>query len=255
MTFKKKLMSGEKVAGTMLRVVRNPAIAYLAKNAGLDFVMFDCEHSNYSMETLHDAFITANALGLAGLVRVPAGTKDYISRVLDAGASGVMVPMIETREQAETLVKFAKYQPIGGRGYTAGCAHTNYLGGKHADVMENGNASVLAIAQIETKLAVENVEAIASVPGIDALLIGPNDLSVSLGIPGDMMNPIELDAIAKVAAACKKNGKAFGLHAGAELLGKFANDLTLVMCMIDTDLLMQGLTNVRKICDALGETK
>lgn len=251
MNIKEKLMKGNKITGTMLRVVRNPAVCYLAKNAGLDFVMYDCEHSNYSMETLHDAFITANALGLAGFVRVPCGTKDYISRVLDAGATGVMVPMIETVEQAEMLVHYAKYQPVGGRGYTAGCAHTDYTGGKHSEVMEQQNAKVIAIAQIETKLALENVEEIAAVEGIDALLIGPNDLSVSLGIPGDLMNPIELEAIANVAAACEKHGKAFGLHAGAALLQKFAKELTLVMSLSDTDLLTQGFAGVRDVCDKL----
>lgn len=248
MSVKEKLTGGQKIAGTMLRITRNPAVCYIAKNAGLDFVMFDCEHSNYTMETLHDAFITGNALGLAGFVRVPFGTKEWISRVLDAGATGVMVPMIETAEQARNLVKYAKYQPIGDRGYAAGCAHTDYLGGKHAEIMAMQNAKVIAIAQIETKLAIENVDAIAATDGIDALLIGPNDLSISLGIPGDMMNPLELEAIGKVADACKKHGKAFGMHSGAALIEKFAKDLTLVMSLSDTDLLMQGFSGVRDVC-------
>ena len=180
MTLKGKLLSGGKIAGTMIRIVRNPAVFHMAKNAGLDFIMFDCEHSNYNFETLHDSFVTANALGLAGFVRVPCGTKDYISRVLDAGAIGVMVPMVETREEAETLVKYSKYQPVGARGFSAGCAHTDYKGGKHVQVMEDSNAKVISIAQIESKLAIENIDEIAGVDGIDALLIGPNDLSLSL---------------------------------------------------------------------------
>jgi 2-keto-3-deoxy-L-rhamnonate aldolase RhmA len=252
---KEKLLNGQKIIGTMLRVVRNPAICYLAKNSGLDFVMYDCEHSNFNFETLHDAFITANAVGLAGFIRVPCGTKDYISRALDVGAVGVMVPMIETRAQAENLVKYAKYAPIGERGYTSGCAHTDYRGGKHAEVMKQGNEKVIAICQIETKLAIENAEDIASVNGIDALLIGPNDLSVSLGIPGDMLNPIELNAISKVAEACKRHGKAFGIHATVSLLEKFSKDLTLIMSLTDTDLLSQGFAGIRKTCDDLGNTQ
>ena len=249
--FKRTLFAGKKVAGTMLRIVRNPAVACLAKNAGLDFVMFDCEHSTYSMETLNDAFVIMNAIGLAGLVRVPCGTKDYISRALDAGATGVMVPMVETREMAENLVKFAKYQPVGGRGFTAGCAHTGFKGGKHADIMRAGNDAVVAIAQIETRLAVDNIDDIASVDGIDVLMIGPNDLSVSLGIPGDMENPVELEAIAKVAASCKKHGKIFGLHAGGGMQAKFASDLTFVMSSMDTDVLTQGFAAIRTMCDNL----
>ena len=249
MTLKEKLLSGKKIVGTMLRLTRNPAVVYLAKNAGLDFVMYDCEHSNYNFETLHDAFITADAMKLGGLVRVPCGTKDYISRVLDSGAAGVMVPMVETREHAETIVKYSKYMPIGDRGYTSGGAHTAYLGGKHADVMKQGNDKVLSIAQIETKMAVDNLDAIAAVDGIDVLFVGPNDLSLSLGIPGDLMNPIELEAIAKVAAACKKHGKYFGMHAGAALLEKFKTDLNVVMSLTDTDLLAQGFEGIRKMAE------
>ncbi len=248
---KEKMRSGQKAVGTMIKIVRNPAIAYMVRNAGLDFVMLDCEHGNYNFETLHDVFITANALGVAGFVRVPVGTKDYISRVLDAGAGGVMVPMVETREQAETLVKYAKFSPIGQRGYSASGPHTDYRGGKHSEVMANANAKVVAIAQIETATAIQNIDAIASAPGLDALLIGPNDLSISLGIPGDLMNQIELDAIAKVAAACKKHGKFFGLHAGAALLEKFAKDLDLVMSLTDCDMLAQGLAGVKKVADGL----
>ena len=251
MTLKEKLASGQKIVGTMMRVVRNPAVMYLAKNAGLDFVMYDCEHSNYDFETLHDAFVVANALGFSGLARVPCGTKDYVSRTLDTGAIGIMAPMTETRELAETLVKYSKYQPIGDRGYTAGGPHTDYLGGKHVDLMAQGNAKVLSIAQIETKLAVENADEIASVEGIDVLLIGPNDLSLSLGIPGEMMNPIELEAIAKVVAACKKHKKYFGMHAGAALLEKFGADLNVVMSLADTDLLSQGFAGIRKMADSL----
>ena len=237
---KETLMSGNKIAGIMIRVLRNPAAAQLIKNAGLNFFMFDCEHASYDMETLHDTFLMANALGVGGFVRVPAGEKAWISRVLDAGATGVMVPMIENREQAENLAKYSKYQPIGIRGFSGGIAYSAYKGGVHMQMMEEQNRRVITIAQIETRSGVANAEEIASVEGIDALLIGPNDLSIALDIPGDLMNPIELEAIAKVAAACKKHGKAFGLHGGPALLEKFKDDLTLIMSGSDVDVLTNG---------------
>ena len=251
MQLKEKLMNGQKIAGHMLRVIRTPAVMIMAKNAGLDFLMFDCEHGHYNFETLHDIFLAGNAAGIAGFVRVPIGTKDYISRVLDSGATGVMVPMVETAEQAKTLAYYSKYQPIGGRGFSAGCAHTNYSGGVHTEIMKAQNDRVIAIAQIETKLAIQNIDEIAAVEGIDAMLIGPNDLSLSLGIPGDLLNPIELEAIAKVAAACKKHGKAFGLHAAPALLEKFREELTLCMSLADIDLINEGFQKVRGIVDAL----
>ena len=124
MDLKQKMKAGQKVYGTMLRVSRNPAVCYLAKNGSLDFVMFDCEQSNYSYESLHDMFIMGKALGLGGLLRVPQLSKDHISRSLDCGAIGAMVPMTETVEQAEEIVRWSKYSPLGERGYGAGgCKH------------------------------------------------------------------------------------------------------------------------------------
>ena len=252
MELKEKMKSGQKIYGTMLRVSRNPAVCYLAKNAGLDYVMFDCEHSNYSYESLHDMFIMGNALGLNGLLRVPQLSKDHISRALDCGAAGAMVPMTDTLEQAEEIVRWSKYAPLGGRGYGSGGANTDYVGGgKHSEVMEATNKKIVSIAQIETKLAVDNADKIAAVRGIDVLLIGPNDLSISLGIPGDLMNPIELDAITHVAASCKKHGKFFGLHAGLNLLEKFSDDLSFVMSKTDTDILAEGFSQINVNCRSI----
>ena len=252
MELREKMKSGQKVYGTMLRVSRNPAVCYLAKNAALDFVMFDCEHGNYSYESLHDMFLMGKALGLNGLLRVPQLSKDHISRALDCGAAGAMIPMTETVEQAEEIVWWSKYAPLGGRGYGSGGANTDYVGGgKHSEVMEATNQKIVSIAQIETKLAVDNAEKIAAVEGIDVLLIGPNDLSISLGVPGDLMNPIELDAIAHVAASCKQHGKFFGLHAGIKLLEKFSDELQFVMSQTDTDILAAGFAQINTQCREL----
>ena len=249
MELKDRMKAGKKIYGTMLRISRNPAVCYLAKNAALDFVMFDCEHGNYSYETLHDMFIMGNALGLGGLLRVPRLSKDHISRALDCGAAGAMVPMTETVEQAEEIVWWSKYPPLGGRGFGSGGPNTDYAGGgEHREIMEAANRKIISIAQIETRLAVDNAEKIAAVNGIDVLLIGPNDLSISLGIPGDLLNPIELEAIAHVAACCKKHGKFFGLHAGLKLLEKFGDDLSFVMSQTDTDVLTEGFSRINTSC-------
>ena len=106
MNLKERAKSGEMVCGTMIRTVRNSSVVCLAKHAGLDFVMFDCEHGVFTTETLHDMCMTGMALGLECFARVPTGTKDYISRILDCGASGIMTPMTETVEQAKTLVHY-----------------------------------------------------------------------------------------------------------------------------------------------------
>lgn len=252
MLIKEKILAGQKVYGSMIRLQRNPAISFIAKNAGLDFLLYDCEHCGYTLENLHDIFVTGNAMGFSSFIRVAELSKDWISRALDAGATGIMVPMTETQQQAKEIVKWAKFTPIGDRGYGGTLPFVNYqVDMKHTDVMKSQNDRVIAIAQIETKLGIDNAEAIAATEGIDVLLIGPNDLSISLGIPGDLMNPIELDAIAHVAAACKKYGKSFGLHAGAKMHEIFKDEETFMMLSTDINILASGFKDIKSTLDNL----
>ena len=252
MSIKERIMSGQKVYGTMVRLQRNPAIAMIAREAGLDFLLYDCEHGSYTIENLHDLFVTGNAMGFPSFVRVAQLSKDWISRMLDAGAAGIMVPMTETAEQAAEIVRWSKYPPIGERGFGSGLAHMNYTTGRHTDIMQAKNKEVIAIAQIESRLGVDQAEAIAGTEGIDVLLIGPNDLSISLGIPGDLFNPVELAAMAKVAAACKKHGKAFGIHAGPEIHQMFQADETFMMLSTDFDVLSAGYREIKKTLSSIG---
>ncbi len=251
MGIKAKLQAGQKVFGTMLRISRSPAIYLLARQAGLDFVMFDCEHGDYTTRDLHDLNLAGAAMGVDSLARVPALARDNISRTLDCAAAGVMCPMTETPGQAADLVGYSKFAPVGRRGFAAGHAGTAYAGGKAVELMENANNRILTIAQIETRLAVDNAGLIAATEGIDVLLVGPNDLSVSLGVPGDLTNPIELEAISHVAAQCKSRGKWFGMHAGTGLLERFKEQLDMVMSMTDTDLLLQSMQKMSRDCKEL----
>ncbi len=258
MNLKEKVLSGEKIFGTMIRMVRSPAVCLLAKQAGLDFVMFDCETPNYNIQTLHDLCLMANAAGLPALARASMLNKDWISRTLDCGTSGVMAPMVETAEMAAELVKWSKYPPLGARGFAPGGAAVNYSRQtKHADAMREGNATVLTIAQVETAAAIQNADAIAGTPGVDVMLIGPNDLSISLGVPGDLMSPAMNRAMDRVAAACRKAGKVFGMHAGAGLLTRYASELGFVMMGNDIDMLASGLegaaSGMRKVFGVEGK--
>ena len=247
MNLKEKLLAGQKVYGIMLRLNRDPGILHLVKNTGLDFVMYDCEHSSYNFETLQDLFVCGNAMGLPGLVRVPELSKGYLSRFLDFGAGGVMLPMTSTAADAKELVRLTKYAPVGERGYAASSAHTGFKGSaKPLELMACANNRILTIAQIETKQAIDNAQEIAATSGIDVLLIGPNDLALSLGVPGDLTSPIVLEAISHVAAACKKQGRIFGIHGGVNLLKLFKDDLALVMSETDTSVLEKGLNSLRE---------
>lgn len=243
-----KLKDGKRAVGTMVRMIRNPAIATMAKNAGLDFIMLDLEHGPYSFETVDDVFKVGRALGIGCFVRVPELAKGYVSRALDCGATGVMVPMLESVEQANLLVRWAKFTPVGNRGLGGAGGHSNFVGVAPADTpafMAKANIETMTIAQIETAKGVENVDAIAAVPGIDALLIGPNDLAISIGSPGDLMGPALDEAIGKVAEAAKKHGKIFGMHGPDGLTDRWLpKGLTLVMSGLDTNLVAAALKGI-----------
>lgn len=252
MNLKERMFAGEKVCGTMLRISNSPAVPILARNAGLDFLMYDCEHGKYSLETLHDLFVASNLAGLPSMVRVPDFEKSYISRALDVGAKGVMVPMTETEEQARILAKYSKYSPIGERGFNATSAHNDYvIGAKFQDTMEKANNEVLAIAMIETPKGVENVDAIAAVEGIDVLLIGPNDLNISMDLGGDTSHPKQVEAMIRVAEACKKHGKIFGIHGPAAIHERFAQYTGFMMETADMNLLANGFKGIKAHCDQL----
>jgi 2-keto-3-deoxy-L-rhamnonate aldolase RhmA len=198
----------------MIRQARDPGAPAIFAAAGFDFVFIDMEHGNYSMETVADLIRGAKSTGIATIIRVPHLETHFISRVLDAGAEGIMAPMTSTRQQAEEIVRFSKYTPLGQRGFGTQTGQTDYKPLKTPDFMKEANEHTLIVAQIETREAIENIEAILDVEGIDVGLIGPNDLSISMGIPDQMGSEIITKAIDKVVESAKKKGKASGIHIG-----------------------------------------
>jgi 2-keto-3-deoxy-L-rhamnonate aldolase RhmA len=214
MGLRKRVLSGECVYGTMIRQARDPGAPAIFAAAGFDFVFIDMEHGNYSMETVADLISGAKSAGIATIIRVPHLETHFISRVLDAGAEGIMVPMTSTRQQAEEIARFSKYTPLGQRGFGNQTGQTDYKPLKTPDFMKEANEHTLIVAQIETREAIENIEAILDVEGIDVGLIGPNDLSISMGIPDQMGSEIITKAIDKVVESAKKKGKASGIHIG-----------------------------------------
>jgi 2-keto-3-deoxy-L-rhamnonate aldolase RhmA len=211
---RKRVLAGECVYGTMIRQARDPGAPSIFAAAGYDFVFIDMEHGNYNMETVADLIRGAKSAGMATIIRVPRLETFFISRVLDAGAEGIMVPMTSTKEQAEEIVRYSKYTPLGQRGFGNQTGQTDYRPLKTLDFMKEANEHTLIVAQIETREAIENVDSILSVEGIDVGLIGPNDLSISLGIPDQMGSEILTKAIDKVVEMAKKKGKATGIHIG-----------------------------------------
>ncbi len=211
---RQRLQNGEQIWGTMSRFVRDPGIANILKNTGFDFMFVDMEHSVYSFETVADIIRTARAYGIAPIVRPPAREPFYLTRLLDAGAVGLMVPMTETKENALEIRDAAKYRPIGKRGCAGMLAQTDFQPCPPDQLFSGANDHNLIIAQIESREGVENIDGIISTDGIDGVIIGPFDLSDSLDCIGQITSGAVTEAIGKVVEACKKHGKPSGIHTG-----------------------------------------
>jgi len=199
----------------MIRQGRDPGTPAIFAAAGYDFCFFDMEHGNYSMETVADLIRGCKSVGIGSIIRVPHLETHFISRVLDAGAEGIMVPMTSRREQAERIVRYSKFTPLGARGFGNQTGQTDYQVRKTVEFMKEANDNTFIVAQIETKEAIENIEEIFDVEGIDVGLIGPNDLSISLGVPDLMGSEVMTQAIDRVVQAAKKKKKASGMHIGS----------------------------------------
>jgi 2-keto-3-deoxy-L-rhamnonate aldolase RhmA len=207
---KSKIAAGGVSIGTMVFEFATTGIARLAAEAGAEFVIFDMEHSGFGIEAIRMLLASSPASKTVPMVRVPVTEYHFMARALDMGAMGIMVPMVETAEQARRIVQSTKYPPVGRRGAAFGVAHDGYSSGDIIPKIESANRETLLIAQIETGEGVRNADEIAAVPGIDVLWIGHFDLSNFLGIPGQFTHPQFLAAVAKVLDACKKHGKTPG---------------------------------------------
>ncbi len=252
---KTKLYNGGVSLGTFMFEFNTTGVARLAAEAGAEFVVFDMEHTGWSVETIR-MLIATTPESTIPMVRIPATEYHFVARTLDMGSMGVMVPMIETPEQAESLANWAKYPPVGRRGAAFGIAHDDYSGGDIVQKINSANSETLLIAQIETAIGLENVEAIAAVEGIDVLWIGHFDLTNFLGIPGQFDHPDFHAALKRVTDACEKHGKIGGFMAsdpenarslirqGFRMLA-YGGDLWLYQ-----QTLANGIAEVRKSLDA-----
>ena len=210
---KHALAGGGAAIGTMIFEFNTPGIGRIAARAGAEFIVFDMEHTGWSIETIRMFMATTRAADTVPLVRVPATQYHLLSRPLDVGAMGLMVPMVESEEQARLIVRSARYPPDGARGAAFAIAHDDYEGGDIVTKMRSANEELLLIAQIETVAGVERADRIAAVEGIDVLWIGHFDLTASLGIPGQFTHPDYLRAVERVLAACDRHGKTPGIMA------------------------------------------
>ncbi|UCH23236.1 MAG: hypothetical protein JSU83_08540 [Deltaproteobacteria bacterium] len=209
---KSKLLKGGLAIGTMISEIRNPNLAYMLAQCGFDFFIIDNEHGSYSPETLSDMIAAARGAGISTIVRIPEIRREAILKPLDCGAEGLLVPQVNTADQAKEIIVHAKYPPLGNRGVALRRAHSLYARPKAGEYLNQANEATFIAVQAENPQAIENLEAIVSNPGVDAVFVGPFDLSVSLGIPGQITHSKEMESIIQVIQVCQKHDIIPGIH-------------------------------------------
>jgi 4-hydroxy-2-oxoheptanedioate aldolase len=208
---KEKLARDEVVASMTVRLTRGIEIARIAATAGFDTLYVDVEHSSFSLETTGQICMAALEAGIAPFVRVPANTPDYISRVLDGGALGVIAPHIGSAQEARAVVRAAKYPPLGERSNAGTLPHLHFRSFPAAEVNAAMNDATMVIVQFESAATLDRMDEIIAVEGVDMVLIGLNDLLADWGIPGQYDDPRVREVYGEVIAACRRRGKHCGV--------------------------------------------
>ena len=242
---KERLVAGELSIGMGVKAVRGVEIGRIMKTAGYDWLFIDLEHGPTSVETAYAICVAALDVNIAPIVRVPHGELALATRCLDGGALGIVIPHIDTADEARAMVNAFRYQPLGHRSIAGGYPQFGFAPTPAAQVTKEMNDATLVIAMIETPRAVENAAEIAAVPGIDVLLMGTNDLCLEMGIPGKLDDERVVAAVNSVVAACKRHGKWAGLGGvyGKELLKRYIDaDMQFILAGNDLPLLVAAAT-------------
>lgn len=232
---KADVMAGRPVAGAMIFEFFSPGMSAILANAGCRFAIYDMEHTGLGFETLKWLFSTCRGLPIEPMVRVPRGEYTWLARALDLGARGVMVPMVESAEQAVSIVQACRYPPVGRRGAAFGFAQDDYLGGDVGEKVRRANERTMVIAQIETERGLEQVDAIAAVDGVDVVWVGHFDLSNFMGIPARFDDPRFDQAMRHVAEVARRHGKAAGFMATDRAWIDRVREMGYTMIAVGTD--------------------
>jgi len=236
---KEKLKKGEVAIGTLLAECRSPNIAQIFATAGFDWLFIDSEHSSFSIETIASFVVSCKAADIDSIFRVPS--KDclyWITRYLDSGVQGLLVPHVETKQNVIRIIETAKYYPLGKRGMALELAHSDFqVFRKASEIMESANQETLIGIQIESVKAVEKIDELISVKGVDFAFFGPWDLSQSAGIPGEVENPKLIEIIRRAINICQNHGVISGIAVGNDInMAKTWIEEGVKMILISSDI-------------------
>ncbi len=246
-TLKQKLADGKWVSGPIVEEIRTGGGVAMLAQAGHDFLWWDMEHNFYDWDMLLNLVQLTHLYGMTPLVRVTDLSYGNVARALDAGAQGIIIPRVDNAEQAELAVSFAKYPPRGRRG-AGGMARNFYEAKSALQSVEDGNAETMVVLQIEHPDAIDELDAICSVDGVDVICVGPQDLSVNMGIHGQFDKPEFQAAIGKINEICAKHGKPVGMVSRDAASFKIWNGLgcRFLVCNSDLSLILQQASRDRK---------
>jgi 4-hydroxy-2-oxoheptanedioate aldolase len=240
---RERLERGEVSLGLGIRLSRSVDIAKILKTSDYDWLFLDLEHGTMSLDTASQISVAALDAGIAPIVRVPAMQHAMATRALDGGALGIVMPHVDSAEEAREIVDRLKYPPVGHRSVSGAQPQFDYRAMKIGELTTALNAATLTVVMVETPKAIANVDEIAAVPGVDVVLVGTNDLAAEMGIPGDFANSKIAGAYEKIVAACKKHKKFPGMGGvySEELMKTYVGmGMRMVLAGGDVGMLMQA---------------
>lgn len=242
MNLKQRLKNGEHLLGTMVTTFASADMAKLLKQYGFDFFIIDCEHGSFTTREAADMISVARAIGLPAMVRIPEMRREHALKFTEMGANGILLPNTESAEQAQMLVDCTKYAPMGHRGVSLSRPHTDFAKVDGRSYMARANDENILLCQIESREGVAHIDEIMAVDGVDAALIGPNDMTQDYGKLDHFDDPEIVEAIGRVVASAKAHGKFSGAHFGssAPLIPWIQRGMQLNMWSSDIGLMSLG---------------
>ena len=218
---KATLQPGGRIFGTMISINRSPRWIPILDGVGLDYVIIDTEHSPRSRGELGDYLTMFNTISVVPIVRIPIPDAHYVTMAIDAGAQGVLAPYCETAAQAREVVKAAKFRPLKGAAAEQALATGEFPSDASREYLAARNRNNICIIGIESQAAVDNLDAILSVPQIDAIFVGPNDMSISLGVPDDYGQEVYIRTVKGIIDRCEARGLPTLVHHQTPELSEF----------------------------------
>jgi len=219
-TTREKLSRGETAIGCGLQCYRSPEIARTFAAAGFDYVFIDMEHGSYDLETAQDMIAAANGSGITPIVRVGELLYSLVARLLDSGAQGIILPRVEDPKILAEALSWMRFPPVGKRGYGVNTTMIGYEARSFKEIIEHQNLNTLAVVQFETKLAMERADELLSIRGMDIAMVGPADLSIALGIPGEFDHPLLISTVELLIEKCNRHGVVPGIQTRSTAMAK-----------------------------------